>query len=181
MRGSVGWCRFVLGWFVAGAVIFGSAPAASQSAPCWRPPVMGVIVDAYREPACVWCPGNRGIEYSVADDTPVRSVATGTVAFSDVVAGIRYVVVRLPNGWRLTYGRLGTAEVELGDVIVVGSVVGTASGEFMFGLRIGDDYADPAPWLGSVVGRARLIPVDGSPARPAPPSQLRCRVGGSAR
>jgi murein DD-endopeptidase MepM/ murein hydrolase activator NlpD len=166
-------------------VICGSWSAA-ESTPCWRPPVAGTILDPFRAPACRWCAGNRGIEYEVGGSTTVMATATGTVVFGGEVAGTNYVVVRLPNGWRTTYGRLDAAGVELGDVVVAGSRIGTASGGFFFGLRIGDDYVDPAPFIGTVVGRARLIPVDGSAAPPAPappdrPPRVRCRVGESAR
>jgi murein DD-endopeptidase MepM/ murein hydrolase activator NlpD len=167
--------------FVAGVVIAGSLPAAAEPMQCWRPPVVGVIVDPFRAPACRWCAGNRGVEYEVAQATTVRATAAGTVTFSGDVAGTRYVVVRLPNGWRTTYGRLDAADVELGDWLVAGSQVGTVSSGLFFGLRIGDDYVDPAPFIGTLVGRPRLVPVDGSVARPAPAPKVRCRVGESAR
>ena len=152
-----------------------------EAAPCWRPPVAGVVVDPFRAPACTWCAGNRGIEYRVESRSAVSAAASGTVAFVGEVAGIRYVVVELPNGWRHTYGRLASAAVEVGDVVVGGTEIARTTTEFLFGLRIGDEYADPAPHIGRVVGRARLIPIDGSAARPAPPARLRCRVASSRR
>ena len=33
------------------------------AAECWRPPVPAPVVDPFREPACRWCRGNRGIDY----------------------------------------------------------------------------------------------------------------------
>jgi murein DD-endopeptidase MepM/ murein hydrolase activator NlpD len=167
-------------------LVVGSPSAAAESAPCWRPPVAGVILDPFRAPPCRWCAGNRGIEYAVARGTTVRAASSGTVTFSGDVAGIRYVVVQLPNGWRTTYGRLDAVNVELDDVVVAGSRIGTVSSELFFGLRIGEDYVDPAPFVGTIVGRSRLVPVDGSAARPATehpdrPSRVRCRVGESAR
>jgi murein DD-endopeptidase MepM/ murein hydrolase activator NlpD len=162
-------------------VIVGSVPAVAQPTPCWRPPAAGVIIDPFRAPACVWCAGNRGIEYQVPEATTVRATSSGTVIFAGDVAGTIYVVVRLPNGWRTTYGRLDTVSVEPGDVVVAGSRLGATAGELFFGLRIGEDYVDPAPYIGAVVGRARLVPVDGTAARPAPPPKVRCRVGESAR
>ena len=86
------------------------------------------------------------------------------------------MVVELPGGWRHTYGRLASTAVEAGDVVVAGTEIARTTTEFLFGLRIGDEYADPAPYIGRVVGRARLIPTDGSAPRPAPPAQVRCRV-----
>ncbi|TFH19960.1 MAG: M23 family metallopeptidase [Acidimicrobiales bacterium] len=152
-----------------------------EAAPCWSPPVAGVVVDPFRAPACTWCAGNRGIEYRVESRSVVSAAGTGTVAFVGEVAGIRYVVVELPGGWRHTYGRLASAAVEVGDVVVAGTEIARTTTEFLFGLRIGDEYADPAPHIGRVVGRARLIPIDGSAARPAPPARVRCRVASSGR
>jgi murein DD-endopeptidase MepM/ murein hydrolase activator NlpD len=182
MRRIAGWCRVGLVVFL----IVGSPSAAAESATCWRPPVAGVILDPFRAPPCRWCAGNRGIEYEVERGTTVWATSSGTVTFSGDVAGIRYVVVRHPNGWRTTYGRLDAVSVELGDVVVAGTRIGTASSGLFFGLRIGEDYVDPAPFVGAVVGRPRLVPVDGSAARPAPEPpdrqpRVRCRVGESAR
>jgi murein DD-endopeptidase MepM/ murein hydrolase activator NlpD len=181
VRRAVRWCQAGSIVLVAWAVGCAPLPAVAESTPCWRPPVAGVIADPFRAPACTWCAGNRGIEYQFAGTMTVRASATGAVTFSGDVAGTRYVVVRLPNGWRTTYGRLETAGVELGDVVVAGARIGAATGELFFGLRIGEEYVDPAPFIGRAVGRARLVPVDGTPARPAPPSTVRCRVGESAR
>lgn len=159
-------------------VLFAAAPMAAGrpvvAGPCWAPPVTGQITDPFRQPDCPYCAGNRGTEYEVAADAPVRVAAAGEVTFAGSVAGVGYVVVRLDSGWRHTYGRIESRLVELGDRVEVGEQVGTASGAFFFGLRIGDDYADPAPWLGELVGRRRLVPTDGAAPRPAPPPTLRC-------
>ena len=101
-------------------------------------------------------------------------MAPGTVEFSGAVAGERYVVVRLTNGWQITYGRVTGSAVEVGQSVLAGSVIGVADDEFLFGLRIDGDYADPAPYLGTPTGRRRLVPTDGRPARPAPAAAPRC-------
>lgn len=149
-------------------------PSSASAAPCWNPPVAGRVVDPFRMPACTWCPGNRGIEYEVGPGTVVRSVAPGSVEFSGSVAGERYVVVRLTNGWQITYGRVASRIVEVGQSVLVGSVIGVADDEFLFGLRIDGEYADPAPYLGTPTGRRRLVPTDGRPARAAPAAAPRC-------
>ncbi|HUS44231.1 MAG TPA: peptidoglycan DD-metalloendopeptidase family protein [Ilumatobacteraceae bacterium] len=160
----------------------GSVARPARAAPCWLPPVVGIVADPYREPPCRWCAGNRGVEYRVANDVAVRSAATGRVVFVGMVVDVRYVVVRIGSGSRLTYGRLTSTPVQLGDLVLAGAVVGRASGTFFFGLRVGEQYADPAPFLGVEHIRPRLIPVDGTAGRPAPPAQLRCpnSVGGRA-
>jgi murein DD-endopeptidase MepM/ murein hydrolase activator NlpD len=172
-------CRWAARLLVMAAALAG--PGQVEAAPCLRPPVVGAVVDPFRPPACTWCAGNRGLEYRVADDTAVRAAASGTVTFVGVVAGTPYLVVELPNGWRLTYGRLAVTQARSGDTVVAGSILGRATGQFYFGLRIGDAYRDPAPFIGRLVGRSRLIPVDGTPQRPTPPGVARCRVGQPAR
>lgn len=144
------------------------------AAPCWPEPVRGRVVDPFREPPCPWCAGNRGIEYAVGADTAVISVATGVVTFAGVVAGTRYVVVEIADGWRLTYGRLASATPRRGDRVVSGTEIGRAADEFFFGVRIDGIHRDPAPFLGTLVGRWRLIPLAGDAPRPAPPPRLRC-------
>jgi murein DD-endopeptidase MepM/ murein hydrolase activator NlpD len=144
------------------------------AAPCWFPPVVGTVTDPYREPPCRWCAGNRGVDYQVGDDVAVRAAASGRVVFVGTVVDVRYVVVQTARGWRHTYGRLTSTTLLPGAVVLADGVVGRASGTFFFGLRIGDDYADPAPFIGALRTRARLIPLDGTPARPAPPARPRC-------
>jgi len=155
-------------------VVAGGISPTAAATPCWFPPVLASVSDPFREPPCPWCAGNRGLEYAVTADTAVRAAASGRVVFAGTVVDVRYVVVQLGTGWRHTYGRLTSATVALGDVVLANEVVGTASGSLFFGLRIGDDYADPAPYIGVARSRPRLVPLDGTPARPAPPARLRC-------
>jgi murein DD-endopeptidase MepM/ murein hydrolase activator NlpD len=152
-------------------------------AACWLPPVDAPVADPFRPPPCQWCPGNRGIEYATAVGEAVRAVATGVVTFAGTVAGTWYLVVRLGDGRRVTYGGLEPGAHEPGDLVVAGSIVGRAAGHLHFGLRAapvpgdaeaGERYVDPGPMLGALVGRPRLVPTDGTPARPAPPPRLRC-------
>jgi murein DD-endopeptidase MepM/ murein hydrolase activator NlpD len=177
----------VTGWIgvavvmVAATVGPGETRVLGAPTPCLRPPVTGVVVDPFRAPTCRWCPGNRGIEYDVAIDTRVVNAATGRVEFAGVVAGTTYVVVGLPNGWRLTYGHLHEVLVSRGDAVLAGRLIGRASGTFHFGLRVGDDYADPAPFIGRITGRPRLVPSNGTAGRPVAASEVRCRVGATSR
>ena len=149
---------------------------AVEARPCWRPPTEAPIADPFREPACRWCPGNRGIEYRTGPGEPVRAVASGRVTFAGSVAGVRHVVVRHADGLRATYGRLASTGYRAGDVVVRGAVVGRTAGRFHFGLREGATYIDPGPLLGRLVHRPRLVPTDGRRANPAPPAVLRCRA-----
>ena len=151
--------------------------AVLASAQCWPPPVHGEVVDRFRPPPCPYCAGNRGLEYETAAPAAVRASAAGVVTFSGSVAGVNYVVVELPNGWRLTYGRAAEVLVGRGQRVFTGSPLAVASGGLFLGLRVGNEYRDPSPYLGELVGVPRLIPADGSEPRPAPPARLSCRSG----
>ena len=142
--------------------------------PCWAPPVVAPISDPFRNPACAWCPGNRGIEFGTEPGAAVKAVATGRVTFAGSVTGTVYVVVRHGDGRRATYGNLDSESYDTGDLIVRDQLVGRAAGAFHLGLRDGDRYLDPGPYLGRLVRSPRLIPVDGSRANPAPPPRLTC-------
>ena len=157
--------------------MIGLAIALALLAPtCYRQPVTAAIVDPFRVPACTFCPGNRGLEYRPPSGTTVVAAADGVVRFSGVVAGVRYIVVDQRDGRTATYGRLAAARVGIGAALRAGDVVGTTTDRFYFGLREGDRYIDPAPFLGSPRYRRRLVPVDGSGPRPPPPPTLRCAV-----
>lgn len=160
---------------VASAVLVaGVAAGGATAATCWRPPVVGSITDHFRAPPCPWCPGNRGLEYDVGQRTPVTAASAGVVTFAGTVAGVRYVVVDVGDGRRLTYGRLASMDVVVGEQVGVAERIGTASDRFFFGVRRGDDYLDPAPLLGELRARPRLVPLDGSPRRAGSPAVLRC-------
>ncbi len=107
--------------------------------------------------------------------SPVQSVASGVVTFAGVVASTRYVVVLQTDGLRATYGMLQTSLLTRGDVVVAGGLVGHSGPHLYFGLRDATDVpVDPTPLLGSLVGRPRLLPTNGSTQRRAPPAHLTC-------
>ena len=156
------------------------APTPPVAASCWVPPVDAPVVDPFRLPACVWCPGNRGLEYGAAPGQAVRAVEAGVVSFAGSVAGTSYVVVQVADGRRVTYGNLvvDASAWHVGDRVRAGQVVGTAAGAVLLTVRAVDGtYVDPAPLLGDVVRPPRLVPIDGSPTRPAPTARLRCGSG----
>lgn len=160
-----------------------AAPAVGREPPssCWVPPVPAPVVDAFRRPECPWCPGNRGLEYGTGAGAPVRAVASGIVSFSGRVAGTGYVVVRHADGIRATYGGISPPFRPEGSFVPVGALVGTTDRNLHFGLREHDDYLDPTPLIGRVVLQARLVPLDGSPARPGGTRLLCPRRRGGVR
>ena len=141
---------------------------------CYSPPVNSSIVDPFRAPACPYCPGNRGLEYLPVSGSPVIAAAAGEVEFDGVVAGVRYIVVRQVDGRSATYGRLAGTRVTVGATVAPGDVLGTTTERFYFGLREGNRYVDPAPFLAVLRYRPRLVPADGSLPRRAPPPTITC-------
>jgi murein DD-endopeptidase MepM/ murein hydrolase activator NlpD len=143
---------------------------------CYQRPIDAAVVDAFRVPACTFCPGNRGLEYEPAAGTTIAAAASGVVSFSGLVAGVRYVVIDQSDGRLATYGRLSTTDLLVGEHVVAGARIGTSTERFFFGLREDGRYVDPAPFIGAPRYRPRLLPIDGSPGRRPPKPRLRCAV-----
>ncbi len=166
-------CRAVaLTVVVAGAT--GVPPIAGAGGACYPPPVEAQVAVAYREPACRYCAGHRGIDFDSRPGDSVRAVAAGEVTFAGSVAGTRYVVVAQADGLRATYGGLDRVLVPEGGVVRQRQRLATAGGAVYFGLRRGDEYIDPTPLLGRWRRPVRLVPTDGSTRPPAPPARLEC-------
>lgn len=135
------------------------------------PPVNGKVVVPYKEPACFYCAGHRGVVVAVADGAPVRAIADGTITFAGEVAGVTYVVLGFAPDLRLTYGYLLdrltgegeiVREIQTGDVVSRGQVLGHSSQRVYLGVREGTRPRNPVPFLG--VRRSRLV----SPGSPTP-------------
>jgi len=155
-------------------VIGAIAALVMLAAPCYQPPVSSPIIDPFRAPACSYCPGNRGLEYQPPSGSPVVAAYPGVVRFNGTVANVRYVVVNQADGRTATYGRLMNAVVAEGSTVVAGQIIATTTTRFFFGLRQGDRYVDPSPFLGVIRYRPRLVPIDGSAPRRAPPATIAC-------
>jgi murein DD-endopeptidase MepM/ murein hydrolase activator NlpD len=121
-------------------------------------PVDAEVVDPYRPPQCVWCPGNRGLEYATPVGVPVRAVRSGYVSFVGRVAGTGYVVVDIGGGLRVTYGVVTPGPLRRGDPVRAGAVIGTTEGRLHLGVRRSTTYVDPAVLWERRTVRARLIP-----------------------
>ena len=102
------------------------------------------VIDDFRAPDCVWCMGNRGIEYRSSPGGSVSSVVDGKVSFVGVVANTMYVVVRTKSGLLVTHGRLRSAQVALGESVQVGQSLGSAGSTLYIGVRRGSDYLNPS-------------------------------------
>ena len=77
-----------------------------------------------------------------------------------------------------TYGGLASSSLRTGDAVAARSVVGETIAHLHFGLRDGDVYIDPAPFLGRLVGRPRLVPSTARrPRWPTAPLAVRVTTG----
>jgi murein DD-endopeptidase MepM/ murein hydrolase activator NlpD len=123
----------------------------------FQPPVVAPIVDHFRPPACLWCAGNRGIDYAVDVGTPVHPAASGEVEFAGPVGFSLFVVVRHPDGLRTTYGFLSGVSVTTGQQVGLADVVGLSGADLHFGVRRGAVYLDPESLLAARRLRARLV------------------------
>ncbi len=137
--------------------VFGlpTAVAARSSAPPrWVLPVDAEIVSDFDEPEVPYGSGHRGVDLGASDSEVVVAAGDGTVEFAGAVAGSLHVVVRHSNGWRTSYSFLSKVSVRLGTPVRAGEPLGIccdssahmssiSDSSLHFGLRIGDDYADP--------------------------------------
>ena len=164
------------------------SPAPARAEVSWSPPVPGPVVRPFRAPLTRYGAGHLGVDFAALPGTPVRTAGAGTVVFAGVVAKSRHVVVRHPGDLRTSYSFLASIRVHKGDVVDLGTVLGTAGGKgenhepgvLHFGLRIGEQFVDPmqlfaAPDLAALV---HLAPVPGGPAptlvpQGEPPDELR--------
>jgi hypothetical protein len=151
---------------------------------CLIAPVAGPVEKPFVAPACPYCAGNRAVDYATAVDDVVRAPVDGVVHFSGQVGGRGYVTIRVGE-LLVTVGGLGAIDpvVRRGRSLRTGQLVGRAVGpEVPVSLSVRDAsgvHLDPTLWLGrltSVGPRSRLVPVDGTPRRPAP--RAVCRPGG---
>jgi murein DD-endopeptidase MepM/ murein hydrolase activator NlpD len=165
-----------LALFTASLVLLPVTAAAAASS-CLLPPVPARIVVPFQQPACLWCPGNRGVDYGTPAGTTVRAAGAGTVSFAGPVAGAVWVTVAHAGAMLTSYGPLRALAVRRGAVVVAGDLLGYSAGSLHFGVRVDGRYVDPGPLLGESVHLVpRLVPLGG---RIAPPPERRCPAGGA--
>jgi murein DD-endopeptidase MepM/ murein hydrolase activator NlpD len=140
---------------VMAAAAVAAAPAPAEARVRYRQPVDAPISDGWRPPPHPYGPGNRGVEYSVGEQTEVRAAADGTVTFAGQVGGRLYVVIRHADRIRTTLGGLTSIDVTAGQRVVGGQRVGWATGSLHWGARQGSTYINPLLLLNGLP--ARLI------------------------
>jgi murein DD-endopeptidase MepM/ murein hydrolase activator NlpD len=148
-------------------VVLATQLAPSPAAAQLSEPVEATVVDTFRPPVHIGAPGNRGWEYAVQPGTAVLAAADGVVAFAGQIGPHRYVSVDHPSGLRTSYSFLASTAVQRGDTVRRGTVVGTTTDQFHFGVRRNGEYLDPATVVGGVglALRAHLVPVADGPVR----------------
>jgi septal ring factor EnvC (AmiA/AmiB activator) len=118
-------------------------------------PADGVVLLKFGRPrAAATAAPPSGIELSLPEGDPVRTVYDGTVAYADPFSGFGNLVI-VDHGDRCysLYGHLSSASVKKGDHVDQGSTVGLAgrnpSGNpaLYFELRIDGKPVDPLQWL----------------------------------
>ncbi|MEO0679529.1 MAG: M23 family metallopeptidase, partial [Pseudomonadota bacterium] len=133
-----------------------AAPAPAAAAPfdgTLRPPVPGAVVKPYsRDPG----PNrNDGVDFAATPGEPVRAAASGEVALVSTSLGEwgTIVLVRHPGNLMTVYGRLGAANVEKGQQVAAGEVLGQVAADqpgrtlMHFEVRRGAFSEDPAEFL----------------------------------
>jgi septal ring factor EnvC (AmiA/AmiB activator) len=96
----------------------------------------------------------NGIEITAPEDASVRAVHGGTVAFADTYTGFGTLVILDHGGNNYSlYGYLGSARVQMGDVVETGAEVGRVGlspagpAALFFEMRIDAKSVDPVQWL----------------------------------
>ncbi|RZJ98483.1 MAG: peptidase M23 [Brevundimonas sp.] len=92
--------------------------------------------------------GARSAGLRWAASGPVKAPADARVAYVGPLAGWGSVVILdLGPGWRGVVAGLSSTDVEAGQRVADGAVLGQADGEAYFELRRDDQPVDPSPWL----------------------------------
>ena len=151
---------------------------------CLVPPVDAPVVEPFVAPACSFCAGHRTVDFAntaVVTGTVVAPIA-GRVSFAGEVAGRRFVSVR-SGDHTVTVGGLGSLAVSAGQAVAAGETVGRGTGLGPVTLSVRRDagqpteeYLDPGQFLARRIGRARLVPTDGTRPRPVR-TRLVCPTG----
>lgn len=149
---------------------------------CLVPPVPGPIVEPFVEPACQFCAGHRTVDIALGPDRRVVAPVSGRVVFAGEVAGRRFVSIR-SGEYTVTLGGFEVMTTAAGAPVRSGDPIGwgTRGQPIALSLRIsagGPDerYLDPGRSLAHRVGRARLVPLDGTRPRPTS-TRLVCPAG----
>ena len=144
------------------------APSDSTVPSAWMRPVPGAVARPFVAPRAIYGPGHRGVDFTAPPGTPVVASSAGVVTFAGLVAGSLHVVIDHGDGLRTSSSFLARSDVQRGQRVVRGQVIGLAggvgpehaAGVFHFGLRVGETYVDPMKLFAPVdlAAAVRLVP-----------------------
>jgi septal ring factor EnvC (AmiA/AmiB activator) len=116
-----------------------------------EPPVVGAIIRAFGprlDPRYRTRVPHNGQEYVTLERAAVTAVYPGTVLYAESLEGYGLtVVVHHPGRIFSLYSGLREAQVAPGDVLSLGSVLGSSSGRLYFEIRDENRPVDPESWL----------------------------------
>lgn len=146
------------GWSVLLAVAFLVALVPNRAlaaTPGYMRPVRGDIIRHFEPPPTPFAAGHRGLDMAVPVGTAVVASDDGVVAFAGAIATELFVSIDHPDGIRTTYSYLSLVSVGRGDVVARGQAIGLSGPghagatqpHLHFGMRLGDAYLDPEPYL----------------------------------
>ena len=147
-------------------------PAAERPAFIW--PVDGEVTQGF------WEKHAAGIDIDAAVGDPVRAVRDGRVVFTggDPCCGYGlFIIIEHDAGWSSLYAHLSEAQVQAGDEVAQGDVIGlagatgTVTGPHLhFELRLRGEPVDPLLYLppGRAAPPVELLDADPTPLAPTP-------------
>jgi hypothetical protein len=148
-------------------IVWARWPSPARLATCYPPPV-GTHHRPVRGTRMHYCPGNRGVAYTLARRHAVVAAADGHRHFAGV--GRRHPLRGGASRRRLraTYG-CSRPRVAAGHVVARVRWSAAADRALYFGLRDGRPPGRPDAAARAILRRARLVPADGAAPRPGPP------------
>lgn len=131
------------------------ANGADAATPGYVRPVRGAIIRHFEPPPTPFAAGHRGLDLAVPAGTRVVASNAGVVAFAGAVATELFVSIDHADGIRSTYSYLSVVSVRRGAVVARGQTIGLSGpghagatqSHLHFGMRVGDTYLDPEPYL----------------------------------
>lgn len=126
------------------------------------------VVEGFAPPAHDWLPGHRGVTLQYPAPSPVYACASGTVTVASSIAGRGVISIRHDIDGRVIWSTYlpVTPSVAVGDRVEKGDLIGIVEGDsptLHWGAKTGRrEYIDP---IRLTLGRPRLLPWDGAPAR----------------
>ena len=159
-------------------------PAAVHAAPRFVAPVDAAVSRPFDLSNGEFAAGgHRGVDYAVAEGTPVRASGAGTVTFAGPTPEGLYVSITHEGGIKTTYS-LGSIAVAPGQEIGQGTIIGaSASGHdaggpsLHFGALVDGKYVDPLLLLGDFDDITDLISLAALRGSVTPASQVATGAG----